>query len=242
MIPSEKTLLFAEDEPELLDIYCEWAHRLGYKVFRAGSGEEALFICRREPIDLVISDVQMAGGNGVQLARNLKTLDASPLILFLTGYSEVSDEEAYDLGACAILNKPIARAHLLGAVERFLTPLRDLWASPVGLRPDTNIKRKFDSLESAMNDGELRFGRGGMFVRDIEPQCEHLPVAFDFGFAKGETSRIEGCGIPRWQRTTPAPNLPAGIGIEILNLDRKALGPVTEWISRANPKAFIPRT
>ena len=239
--PRDKTLLFAEDELELLDLYCEWAQRVGCKVLRASNGEDALSICQRESIDLLISDVHMAAGNGIELARSLRTLEASPLVVFLTGYSEVSDEEAYDLGACAILNKPILRADLLAAVERFLKPLRDLWTTPFGLRPNTSIKRDYGSLESAMLQGELSFGRGGMFVRDVESQCDRVPVTFDFSFVQGQTPRIEGCGIPRWQRMTRAPDLPPGVGIEILNLASHALGPVTDWISRANPRAFIPK-
>jgi CheY-like chemotaxis protein len=78
--PKSKTLLFAEDEPELLEIYTHWFQRLGYNVLGASNGNDALAICRTHPIDLVVSDVRMAGGDGILLVRKLKTtMDASPL-------------------------------------------------------------------------------------------------------------------------------------------------------------------
>ena len=39
--PTSKTLRFAEDEPELLEIYTHWFQRLGYNVLQASNGSEA---------------------------------------------------------------------------------------------------------------------------------------------------------------------------------------------------------
>ncbi len=52
---------------------------------------------------------------------------------------------------------------------------------------------------------------------------------------------LDGCGILRWKRTVQDVDLPKGLGIEILRLERQALDAVTEWISNTRPKAFIPR-
>lgn len=241
-VPSSKTLLFAEDEPELLQIYAAWFQGRGYKVLSAGNGKDAFSLCQREHVDLVISDVRMAAGDGIELASQLKTnLENSPLVVFLTGFADVSSEEAYDLGVCTILNKPIARLELVQAVERFLKPPRELWTASVDLRPNALVQKNYGSFESALNQGALNFGRGGMFVRGCESLPEDLPVEFQFQFSEGRTPRMDGCGILRWKRTTHYQDLPNGAGIEILRLESHALDVVTEWISRARPKAFIPR-
>lgn len=241
-VPRNKTLLLAEDEPELLEIYSEWFKRLGYEVLSAKNGSEALSFCRNQHVDLVISDVRMAGGDGIELARQLNTtLDISPLLVFLTGFTDLSHEEAYDLGACAILNKPIKRGELEEAVVRFLTPPKELWAHPPSLQPEALLRKTYHSLESALEWRELNFGRGGMFVRYGDLLPENVPLRFQFQFAGGEAARMDGYGILRWQRALPHQELPAGLGIEILHLGAQVLDRVVEWISRTHPKAFIPK-
>lgn len=240
--PKSKTLLFAEDEPELLEIYTHWFQRLGYNVLGANNGNEALAICRTRRIDLVISDVRMAGGDGITLARQLRTtMDASPLLVFLTGFADLSNEEAYDLGACSILSKPIDRDKLQRAVERFLKPPRELWSTPLTLRLSALIENRYGSLAGALHQRALSFGRGGMFVRDSRSLPEDVPIGFQFRFTEGNASRMYGSGILRWQRPLPQQSLPAGMGIEILHLENEALGPVVQWISDTKPRAFIPR-
>lgn len=240
--PTRKTLLFAEDEPELLEIYTHWFQRLGYHVLGASNGNEALAICRTHPVDLVISDVRMTGGDGISLARELRTtMDASPLLVFLTGFADLSNEEAYDLGACSILSKPIDRDRLQQAVERFLKPPRELWSTPLTLRLNALIENRYESLAGALHQRALSFGRGGMFVRDSRSLPEDVPIGFQFRFTEGNATRMYGSGILRWQRQLSQQNLPAGMGIEILHLDADALEPVVQWISDLKPRAFIPR-
>lgn len=237
-----KTLLFAEDEPELLEIYTHWFQRLGYNVLGANNGNEALAICQMRPIDLVISDVRMAGGDGISLARQLRTtMEASPLLVFLTGFADLSNEEAYDLGACSIVSKPIDRDNLQQTVERYVKPSRELWSTPPTLRLNALIENRYGSLEGALHERALSFGRGGMFVRDSRSLQEDVPIGFQFRFTEGNATRMYGSGILRWQRPLRRQSLPAGMGIEILHLDSEALDPVVQWISDTKPRAFIPK-
>ena len=238
-----KTLLFAEDEPALLEIYSESFKGLGYDVHSAKNGREALSLCWNHHVDLVISDVCMPGGDGIELARRLQaTLPTSPRLVFLTGSADLSNEEAYyDLGACAILSKPMGLGELEQAVERFLKSPRELWATPPAAQMQALVHKDYESLEWALERRELSLGRGGMFLRDCELLPENIPLGFRLRFAGGSVARMDGCGFLRWQRVVPHQELPTGAGIEILHLAAQALDPVAEWISRANPKAFIPR-
>ncbi len=241
-IATNKTLLFAEDEPELLEIYTEWHKRLGYNVLGASNGVEALSLCRAHNVDLIISDVRMAGGDGVRLAQQLKTnFDRSPLLVFLTGYADLPSEEAYDLGACAILQKPINRQELQRAISRFLQPPRKLWSTPVTFEHKALFEKSYESLASALQNRALSFGRGGVFIRHCDAMLEDVPVGFKVQFTESREPRINGCGIVRWQRAVSQQNLPAGVGIEILQLDEQCIESVVGCISRANPRSFIPR-
>ena len=88
---------------------------------------------------------------------------------------------------------------------------------------------------------ELSLGRGGVFVRGFESRGELLPIGFEFTFTEGSILRMDGCGISRWQRTVPGPNLPAGMGIEILDIDAQSRRRIADLISSTNTKAFIPK-
>jgi hypothetical protein len=162
-------------------------------------------------------------------------------LVFLTGFADLCNEEAYDLGACAILNKPIQREELQLAVARFLKPPRELWSTPVTLQLKALVEKRYESLGSALQERALSLGRGGVFIRDCESMPEDVPVGFQVRFAQGKATRMDGCGIVCWQRTISHQNLPAGVGIEILRLDPQALDPIVEWIYYANPRAFIPK-
>ena len=168
-------------------------------------------------------------------------MESSPLLVFLTGFADLSNEEAYDLGACSILSKPIDRDNLQQTVERYVKPSRELWSTPPTLRLNALIENRYGSLEGALHERVLSFGRGGMFVRDGRSLPEDVPIGFQFRFTEGNATRMYGSGILRWQRPLRRQSLPAGMGIEILHLDSEALDPVVQWISDTKPRAFIPR-
>ncbi len=69
---AEKTVLVVDDENDVLDIVAEMISDLGYRVQGVSSGEEALELISKTPVDLVISDVDMRGMNGISLARWIK--------------------------------------------------------------------------------------------------------------------------------------------------------------------------
>src|SRR5688572_3758155 len=93
--------------------------RKGFKTLAAGNGVEALALLESNAVDLVISDIQMPGGNGVELLKQVRVRNAAiPVLLFITGFSDLTLEEAYALGADATLCKPFSRKELMDRVMR----------------------------------------------------------------------------------------------------------------------------
>jgi CheY-like chemotaxis protein len=84
-----EAILIAEDEPALRDIAANILKNLGYRIFLAADGMEALDIFRKNSheIDMVLLDVVMPGLNGREAYREMKKIKTGIPVLFVTGYS-----------------------------------------------------------------------------------------------------------------------------------------------------------
>jgi CheY-like chemotaxis protein len=118
----QASVLFVEDEPFLSETMCAWLKRKVGRVFCAKHGAEALKILGENEIDLVISDVRMPVMDGIALVKQInKAGTRRQHVILITGFSDVSLDQAHDLGVDAIIEKPIDREELLDAMERSLT-------------------------------------------------------------------------------------------------------------------------
>ncbi len=104
-------------------------------VGEATNGEEALLLLGSLDYDLVLLDVRMPGGSGLDVARALRDLPRPPQVVFTTAYPDHA-VDAFDLAAADYLVKPFDADRLRRALERALAhaePQPDL--RPVD-RPD----------------------------------------------------------------------------------------------------------
>jgi PAS domain S-box-containing protein len=118
-------ILVVDDEPSLVHATKEMLERLGYKVECRTSGLEGLELFRfrlmEEPFDLVITDMTMPYLTGVDLARELLTLQPDLPVLLCTGFNEKIDtDKSHDLGFKGILMKPVAVSDLAGLIRKVL--------------------------------------------------------------------------------------------------------------------------
>ena len=71
---SQRTLLVVEDDPGSAS-HCRYLAALsGYHCLTADCGEAALVVLQRQKVDMIISDVQMPGMDGLSLLQNLQHL------------------------------------------------------------------------------------------------------------------------------------------------------------------------
>jgi CheY-like chemotaxis protein len=105
-----ETILFVEDEPVLRSSIVKILSRLGYRVFVANNGVEALEIWKQNggQIDLLLTDVVMPGGiTGKDLAERLLKENAKLKVIYASGYSpEVVGEKLQLEEGVNFLNKP----------------------------------------------------------------------------------------------------------------------------------------
>ena len=104
-----KTVLVIDDELVLIEICEMMLKRLGYKVFKAKNGSEALniFEANKSQIDLVISDLNMPEMNGQELVVKLRQIDNQVKVLLSSGgLSDFDEKEAINRGFNGFIRKP----------------------------------------------------------------------------------------------------------------------------------------
>jgi signal transduction histidine kinase/CheY-like chemotaxis protein len=87
--PGSETVLLVEDEPAVRRVGERILRRLGYHVMAAGSAEEAIRLFRgaEEEVDLLWTDIQMPGMNGIELAAELRRTRPNLGVLYVSGYT-----------------------------------------------------------------------------------------------------------------------------------------------------------
>lgn len=115
----QHTILVVDDEPQLRRLLELRLSKNGYKVLTAENGIKAFEVVEQENVDIVLSDIRMPYGDGIQLLEKLNELEVPPIIL-MTGYADISVEEAIDKGAKGMFNKPIDYPEVLERIEQVL--------------------------------------------------------------------------------------------------------------------------
>ena len=212
-----KTILIVEDDCQLRDPLVEVFEDLGCRVLHASNGHQGFKVAEADKIDVLITDVHMSGGDGVELLQRLKTLDYADLVvLLITGYSDLSVMEAYHLGAAQILTKPFDLDEIIAAVIRNLTPREVRWKGMGdSAKPARLIEQDFPTLAITPNSGSVTLGRRGIFLPSAEKMPPPgTPVQFKLRFASGPIPALEGTGVVRWVRSLLGDHLPRGLGLD----------------------------
>ena len=118
-----ETILFVDDEEDIVKMRTRMLSYLGYRLLPATSPEQALsyFTRGRERIDLLITDHTMPRMTGLQLATEVSVLHPNLPIILCSGYSEaVTAEEAAKAGVRRFLAKPVDMRQLATAIREVL--------------------------------------------------------------------------------------------------------------------------
>ena len=111
------TILLVEDNPHIMKINAEVLSLHGYEVLRAGTAAEAREQLRWHPVNLIVLDIMLPDGNGIELCRELKERYHIP-ILFLTALGENQDVvEGLRAGGDDYLPKPYDLEVLIARIE-----------------------------------------------------------------------------------------------------------------------------
>lgn len=128
-LPAALTILVVDDDRVVGQLLADGLAVMGYAVATAHSVSEARDMLQaRDDIGVVVSDVRMPGGNGLDLAQDVAArLDdaRAASVILITGHATMEDAAtATRLGAAGFLHKPCRLAELVGAVEKGLDKAR----------------------------------------------------------------------------------------------------------------------
>ncbi len=114
-------ILVIEDEPKTRAYLTKGLTENGYRVDRAGNGEDGFRMARESACDLLILDVMLPGRDGWSILSELRQSGRQFPILFLTARDSVEDRvKGLESGADDYLVKPFAFVELLARVHSLL--------------------------------------------------------------------------------------------------------------------------
>src|SRR6266508_1345756 len=114
-------ILVVDDEADFVANYQRLLRRQGYRMISAGSRGDGLVIVEREPLALVITDLRLPDGDGLELVRAARRLPTPTPSIVVTGLaSGASRMAALAAGASGYLANPFAAASFISLVEKTL--------------------------------------------------------------------------------------------------------------------------
>ena len=118
---AHEPILVVDDEPDFVENYHRLLRRRGYRVVSARSRGDGLVIVEREPLALVITDLHLPDGDGLELVRAARRLPTPTPSIVVTGFaSKASRMAALAAGASAYLAKPFVASSFISLVEKAL--------------------------------------------------------------------------------------------------------------------------
>jgi DNA-binding NtrC family response regulator len=117
----EKTIMFVDDDTNILKSYIRVLRKTPWKVLIASSGEEALEILENKRIDLLFTDIKMPNMHGVELISIVRKKDAKIPIIICSAYNALKDDQNIKFhNISAFLEKPIDPETLKHNIEKFI--------------------------------------------------------------------------------------------------------------------------
>lgn len=152
------TILLLEDDESLSRGISLKLEKEGYTVLRAAGESKARELFRDHPVDLVISDISMEDGNGLDFAQDVRRV-SDVFLIFLTALDqEVDIVNGYDAGADDYMTKPFSLAVLISKVNALMRRVRHEEGSEDLLRSG-EISVKVKELKVYRKEEELSLSR-----------------------------------------------------------------------------------
>jgi CheY-like chemotaxis protein len=121
--PGAARVLVVDDDPDVLDVACQFLRREGFEVLEARGGREAVerLAAERDAIDAVVLDLSMPGLGGEGAFLEMRAMRPSLPIVLASGFSEEFASEQFKApGVAGFLRKPYAPEDLVACVRSAL--------------------------------------------------------------------------------------------------------------------------
>ena len=110
-------ILICDDQKDIVNALKIYLTPEGYDLYEAYNGQEAVELCRKTPMDLILLDVMMPVMDGVTATAKIRELSNAPIIL-LTAKSETEDKVlGLNVGADDYITKPLVPVEVLARIR-----------------------------------------------------------------------------------------------------------------------------
>ena len=137
-----KKILVVDDEIGIRQSLKKILEKEGFEVVTASNGEEAFKVIRGGDIDLLISDIRMAGMDGLELLKVCKSVSPYTEVIMITGYASVDTAvDSMKQGAYDYITKPFKKADILKAVQKAIE-------KQILTMDNVKMKERIEAMES----------------------------------------------------------------------------------------------
>ncbi len=113
------TIFIVDDDRYVLDSVATLLREYGFTVIPFDNGHEAVRRFAAEPVDLVLTDINMPGMTGIELLEKIRFLDHETPVLLMTAYADLDTAVlAIQKGAFDFIIKPYRPPYLIHAIEK----------------------------------------------------------------------------------------------------------------------------
>ena len=160
MSDAKKKILVVEDEPDIRELVRYNLEQAGFRVVEAEDGEAALLQVRSEQPALVVLDLMLPGGDGLEICRILRgerQTATLPIVMLTAKAAEVDRVLGLEFGADDYVTKPFSPRELVARVRAVLrrseSPAEP--DRPAAIYQHGRLKINFDSHEAWLDDKPL---------------------------------------------------------------------------------------
>ncbi len=117
---TEKTALIVEDDKAVLQLIRLYLAQAGYRILEAQDGVAGLRMALEESPDIVLLDLNLAGMDGIEVCKNVRSESDVPIIMVTARVEEGDRLTGLDLGADDYVSKPFSPRELVARVNAVL--------------------------------------------------------------------------------------------------------------------------
>lgn len=169
MAEEQHTILFADDNETFLMYVGLLAKRLGYQIYLARDGVEAIKVAKEKKPTVIFLDYHMPkidGSSCLSIIRKDAELMNTPVIILTASERKEIDSEVEKLGCCRLLRKPVNIPEFHAAI---LQCLRSTGYKRRNLRAQLNLPVSVETGKMKRNLVATALSHEGMFLRTAAP-------------------------------------------------------------------------